>query len=275
MGRALAVSCALHGALLSLGVVVPWRDQPWRAAAVFPVSLVESAPDVSPEEPTRTAPSRPTTPRPEPSTTVRQRELPVQAQSPLAPDALKEPSGAGLLVSASMEERVRAHSFLAAEAARDEPSAPSAVSVSPTKAQASFAQSIAGNTTPSTQAGGQESRSEIRAPGPLTAALPPESPPTSRITQAARPSGGYQVRPLYPPAARRAGAEGTTLLMVHVLVDGSIGEVRIERSAGHTALDRAAADAVTQWHFEPAKSGSQAVAVWVVIPVEFRLKTGF
>lgn len=88
----------------------------------------------------------------------------------------------------------------------------------------------------------------------------------------ARPGGGYQVRPIYPPAARRAGVEGTTLLKVHVHSNGGIAEVRVERSAGHAALDQAAADAVSKWHFQPARSGSEPVAIWVLIPVEFRLQ---
>jgi protein TonB len=88
----------------------------------------------------------------------------------------------------------------------------------------------------------------------------------------ARPGGGYQVRPVYPPSARRAGAEGTTLLKVYVQANGSIGEVRVERSAGHVALDQAAADAVSKWHFQPARSGPDPVAMWVLIPVEFRIQ---
>jgi protein TonB len=101
-------------------------------------------------------------------------------------------------------------------------------------------------------------------------AAPPSAPP--RITQPARPRGGYQVRPDYPAAARRAGAEGTTVLRVHVRVDGTIDDVQVSRSAGYAALDEAAAAAVTRWRFEPARSGPDAVAVWVLIPVQFRLQ---
>jgi protein TonB len=108
--------------------------------------------------------------------------------------------------------------------------------------------------------------------GPSVAAVPPSAP---AITRAARPRGGYQVRPPYPPSARQARAEGTTLLRVLVTADGALDEVQIQRSAGHPALDRAAADAVRTWRFEPARNGAVAVAVWVVIPVEFRLKSDF
>jgi protein TonB len=70
---------------------------------------------------------------------------------------------------------------------------------------------------------------------------------------------------------RRLGIQGTTLLRVHVLADGRIGDVLVERSAGHSDLDRAAMDAVRRWRFEPARRGDDAVAMWVLLPVEFRL----
>ena len=80
------------------------------------------------------------------------------------------------------------------------------------------------------------------------------------------------MRPSYPSSARRLGVQGTTLLRVHVLDDGRVGEVDVEESAGHPDLDSAAADAVRRWKFEPARRGTQPVAMWVRLPVEFRLK---
>ncbi|MGH7823678.1 MAG: TonB family protein, partial [Candidatus Binatia bacterium] len=56
----------------------------------------------------------------------------------------------------------------------------------------------------------------------------------------ARPLGGYQVKPRYPESARRAGAQGVTLLRVRVLESGRVGEVLIEQSAGFRALDLSA-----------------------------------
>jgi protein TonB len=109
-------------------------------------------------------------------------------------------------------------------------------------------------------------------PGPPVTLAPPPAPAPARVTQAARPHGGYQVRPTYPVAARRAGAEGTTMLRVHIRADGAVDEVQVSRSAGHVALDDAAAAAVARWRFEPARNGSDPVAVWVLIPVEFRIQ---
>ena len=103
--------------------------------------------------------------------------------------------------------------------------------------------------------------------GPSMAALPPEG-----VTRTAAPRGGYQAWPSYPANARRLGIQGTTLLSVFVAVDGRVGDVVVQQSAGHPDLDRAAADAVKRWRFEPARRGAEAVAIWVLLPVEFRLR---
>jgi len=88
----------------------------------------------------------------------------------------------------------------------------------------------------------------------------------------ARPRGSYQIKPRYPESARRQGIEGTALLRFQVLTDGRVGEVMVERSAGHPDLDLAAVEAIKRWRFEPARRDHRAVAAWAVLPVEFRLK---
>ena len=110
------------------------------------------------------------------------------------------------------------------------------------------------------------------AAAPVTTAAKPSTAVPEGLTHYARPQGGYQVRPAYPAGPRRLGVQGTTLLRVHVLADGRIGEVLVEASAGHHELDEAAADAVRRWRFEPARRGTEAIAMWVLLPVEFRLR---
>jgi protein TonB len=87
-----------------------------------------------------------------------------------------------------------------------------------------------------------------------------------------RPLSGYQVKPRYPESARRARAQGTTVLKLRVLENGRVGEIQIEKSAGHRELDVAAAEAVKKWVFEPARDGKTNVAVWVLVPVKFELQ---
>ncbi|HEX9819423.1 MAG TPA: energy transducer TonB [Methylomirabilota bacterium] len=105
------------------------------------------------------------------------------------------------------------------------------------------------------------------AGGPSAAAIPRDG-----VTQRANPRGGYQHRPAYPSSARRLGIQGTTLLSVLVGDDGRVAEVVVKQSAGHPDLDHAAADAVRRWRFEPARRGTEAVVMWVLLPVEFRLR---
>jgi protein TonB len=113
-------------------------------------------------------------------------------------------------------------------------------------------------------------------PGPSTAVAsipgPKDSASNGAITRYARPQGGYQVRPSYPSSARRLGIQGTTMLKVQVLIDGRVGDVLVEQSAGHPDLDQAATAAVRQWRFDPARRGEDPVAMWVLLPVEFRLR---
>jgi protein TonB len=61
-------------------------------------------------------------------------------------------------------------------------------------------------------------------------------------------------------------------LKVRVLESGKVGEVIVEKSAGHPDLDNAAAEAVKKWHFEPARRGKEPVSVWVLLPVRFQLQ---
>jgi len=107
--------------------------------------------------------------------------------------------------------------------------------------------------------------------GPVVAARPPDASASGPIVRAARPRGGYQVRPVYPEAARRAGVQGTTLLRIFIEKDGRVTNVNVERSAGHQALDEAAAEAVRRWRFEPALNATGPVSVSALVPVEFRI----
>jgi protein TonB len=92
------------------------------------------------------------------------------------------------------------------------------------------------------------------------------------LTGLAHPLGGYQVKPRYPEAARRSGAQGTTVLKLQVLANGQIGDILIEQSAGHRDLDSAAVEAVKKWRFEPARMGKVPVDVWVLLPIKFELQ---
>lgn len=59
-------------------------------------------------------------------------------------------------------------------------------------------------------------------------------------------------QPEYPDIARRAGVEGTVTLHLVVGRDGKVEDVQVFRSTPRLIFDRAASEAVREWHYEPA-----------------------
>ena len=119
------------------------------------------------------------------------------------------------------------------------------------------------------------------------ARLHPDSEPPTRVKAATTP-GNKQTHmtavvaatpryhenppPDYPAIARKRGYEGTVVLEVFVKEDGTVGNLRIVQSSRHRLLDRSAVNAVKQWQFEPGWQADQALAMWVRVPVNFRLQ---
>ena len=78
--------------------------------------------------------------------------------------------------------------------------------------------------------------------------------------------------PLYPGLSRKRGQEGTVNLQVLVNKQGRVEDLEIENSSGFGLLDRAALSAVRKWDFEPGRQGEERIAMWVRVPVTFKLK---
>jgi protein TonB len=72
-------------------------------------------------------------------------------------------------------------------------------------------------------------------------------------------------QPAYTDALRRTGIQGTVILQVEVLIDGSIGAIEVLQSlmTGAGGFDELAIQAMRQWQFQPARSQGQPVAVWI------------
>lgn len=83
----------------------------------------------------------------------------------------------------------------------------------------------------------------------------------------------YETNPLpdYPRIARRNRWEGVVELRATVTAEGLVSRLSVERSSGHTVLDRSAVEGVGQWRFVPATRNGIPVACEVRIPVAFRL----
>jgi periplasmic protein TonB len=250
---ALVLSGALHGAVLGAALAVAWQGHV-PSLRFMPVELI------APEPETRAADARPalTPPRLVPAPARRAASLRWPAAAPRQP--LTESREAEAPPVTPRPPTVTITEVPAASTA-PEPASDNAAALVLATAHANGPR--------------QSEQQPAAAGGPSLAAVAPPSAAGPQITLTARPRGGYQIRPPYPAEARRAGAEGTTLLRVHVAADGRIDQLHVERSAGHAALDRAAAETISKWQFEPARSGTTAVAVWVLIPVDFRLEQDF
>lgn len=87
----------------------------------------------------------------------------------------------------------------------------------------------------------------------------------------AKPLYRQNAPPTYPRLARRKGYEGKVLMDVLVSADGDVADIKIATSSGYRILDRAALKAVQAWRFEPGHRVGQKVAMWVKVPIRFRL----
>lgn len=79
-----------------------------------------------------------------------------------------------------------------------------------------------------------------------------------------------RVEPEWPDVEHARGSEATVLLRVLVCRDGRVHDVRVLRSV--PLLDEAAAAAVRQWVFKPARENGRPIACWVAVPIRFRFQ---
>lgn len=99
------------------------------------------------------------------------------------------------------------------------------------------------------------------------AAVAPITPPDFRAAYLDNPP------PPYPPIARRSGEQGRVLLRVLVTPSGSAETVELRTSSGSQRLDHAAVETVKRWRFVPARRGTEPIAAWVLVPIQFTLDT--
>jgi protein TonB len=256
VARPLACSVAIH---LGLGAIVVAAGSAGLAA---PHSARVVWLDLEPVEiPPPAAPAPPA---------VVSRPAPVVTERKPAPTpAVEEPPVAPAQPAAPTRE-VTAPELPPAPSAASAPEAPS-VAASFKTPEPDPNTATSGTAAPSGASRGPLERGPEGPARSAVASRTPDAAPGGPIVRAARPKGGYQVRPVYPESARRAGIQGTTLLRIHIETDGRVSDVSVERSAGHQSLDQAAADAVRRWRFEPALSSSGPVAMSALVPVEFRI----
>jgi TonB family protein len=77
--------------------------------------------------------------------------------------------------------------------------------------------------------------------------------------------------PRYPLQGLTMRAQGRVLVRAEILPDGTIGQRWIKQSSGLQVLDLAALETVRSWRFYPAQRHGMAVAVWLDVPIEYKL----
>ncbi|MCU0643592.1 MAG: energy transducer TonB [bacterium] len=115
--------------------------------------------------------------------------------------------------------------------------------------------------------------------------LPPPPPPPAAEDEAASffvpyddppdPIGGFaaiQAKLVYPEIARKAGIEGTVTVQAKISERGEVIDTRILVPLGNSGCNEAAVAAIKAVKWKPAKQRDKPVAVWVSIPVRFKLK---
>jgi protein TonB len=90
------------------------------------------------------------------------------------------------------------------------------------------------------------------------------------IIAPAIPSAGLS-EPIYPASEIRAGHTGTALLLLEILPNGRVGEVRLEQSSGFSKLDQSAMREARKWRFVPGTRDGVPFKLWKQVPIKFEL----
>lgn len=108
----------------------------------------------------------------------------------------------------------------------------------------------------------------VTAPVAAPAAPPPVAGPktiTSGVEYVHAP------QPVYPPMAKRMGEQGKVVLRILVNERGMPDQVTVQTSSGSARLDEAGRQAALRSLFKPHVEDGRAVAVYVIVPLNFQL----
>lgn len=102
-----------------------------------------------------------------------------------------------------------------------------------------------------------------------TPAAPPPRAPVRLHSGIVSPVRVVHVAPAYPEIARQTRTQGIVIVEATIDERGNVAATQVLRSI--PLLDRAALDAVRQWHFSPARLNGEAIAVIMTVTVNFTL----
>jgi protein TonB len=78
-------------------------------------------------------------------------------------------------------------------------------------------------------------------------------------------------QPVYPEMSRKMGEQGKVILRILVNENGKPGQVQVQTSSGSARLDEAGRQAALRAVFKPHMEDGRAVAVYVIVPLNFQL----
>lgn len=131
-----------------------------------------------------------------------------------------------------------------------------------------------------------ETPKPLPVPEPMPEVLPPPAPPV--VAEAPKPTppppppptpprpADYlnNPKPPYPALSKRLREEGVVRLNILVNPDGSVARLEIAKSSGYQRLDEVAMKTVqSSWKFEPARQAGKPISAWVIVPIEFTLRS--
>lgn len=86
------------------------------------------------------------------------------------------------------------------------------------------------------------------------------------------PRASSKFPPRYPPSLLKRKQDGRVIVRAMVDENGSVGEVTIKESSGHSEMDQAAMSAIKRWRYKPAIKGGRKVRAPVVQPFNFKVQ---
>jgi TonB family protein len=99
--------------------------------------------------------------------------------------------------------------------------------------------------------------------------IPPSSEPAT--TSELLSHFVHRPTPVYPLSARQQGLEGTVTLRVEMLMDGTVGQINVLKSAGHPILDEVAQNTVKQWTHNLLRQPDTRGQIWGTLSFTFTL----
>jgi protein TonB len=75
---------------------------------------------------------------------------------------------------------------------------------------------------------------------------------------------------IWPPLAKKKRLRGEVVLRGFVTEDGTLTQLALLQSSGHSLLDNSALDQATKWVFQATLIDGKPVGSWVKIPIVFQ-----